>query len=544
MGGWPLHKYFDVLIVLFFVTSIFSFAAFEIGFSKTNQNKITGSFALITGATHINASGACGNNEIEEKNKEECDGLDDYPCPRRCTDKCTCLPASKRVLDLSYSANYLYNFYFPNASNHSSSSFTFDKPQFAFNGMEFGVVSEQRGFSFLVNVNVTKQGSLNAIPYQYFEVTLRNITETNITTTNVTFKVPKSWVSEKGIDPKTIVLKRLMDKASWTPESWQDKTTIRTADEALYYKFKAVNVGLNAVFVVAGLPEINCGDGVCGLAENKYNCCTDCGCSVGNTCVENTCRESKCGNQIVDAGENSETCCMDAGCPSGQSCRFGSCQIISSCSNSVCEKDEGLLSCPQDCIKPLFFKPGFYALIFIVIIALAAPHYLLRPRKAAKLSKLIPMPKIVSLETEIRQEIIKNIFMPRNELKKHLTDKGYSPELAEKILTEFKPAIPPIAKKKFDLRKHAEALLETKPIEEVKSELELNGWPAEQVRQVLKSILLEKLALAHEMHIGPRSREKFQRFRRACGTLYSRKEIIDLLEQYGWDRKTLEGEFS
>ncbi len=541
MEEWPLRKYFDILIVLFLVTAIVSFAAFEIGFSE-KTDKITGGFAFFTGAAVANASGTCGNDSIEAEFGEECDGFDDWPCPRRCTSRCTCLPASKRVLDQSYSANYLYNFYFPNASNHTSSSFTFDKPQFAFAGMEFGVVSEQRGFSFLVNANVTKKGSLDAIPYQYFEITLRNITEINITTANITFKVPKVWINEKGIDPKTIVLKRLMDKASWTADSWQDKKTIRTADEELYYKFKAVNVGLNAVFVAAGLPEINCGDGVCGLSENKDNCCTDCSCPAGDTCVENSCRESKCGNSVADAGENSETCCIDAGCPSGQGCMFGSCQIISACGNSVCEKDENLLACPQDCITPIFFKPGFYALVLIILIALAAPHYLLRQRKAGKQGITIPLPKIVSLENEIRQEIIKNISMPRHELKRHLEDKGYSPDLAEKVLTELKLAIPPLAGKKFDLKKHAEALLETKQIEDVKSELELSGWPAEQVRHALKSILLEKLAFAHDMHVGPRSREKFRRFLKACGALYSRKEILDLLEMYGWDRNMLENE--
>ncbi len=117
-----------------------------------------------------------------------------------------------------------------------------------------------------------------------------------------------------------------------------------------------------------------CGDGTCGVGENKVNCAKDCYCGNGvceageteitcqaDCCGAATCGDCKCdaacgetlgncpkdchscGDGIVSPGEIDCGCTLDAcRCPTGGSgCGDGCCM------GSICKEDPA--SCPQDC---------------------------------------------------------------------------------------------------------------------------------------------------------------------------------------------------
>jgi hypothetical protein len=93
-----------------------------------------------------------------------------------------------------------------------------------------------------------------------------------------------------------------------------------------------------------------CGNGYCGSGENQNNCCKDCGCPSGQSCVNNFCEQKTCGNTFCDSGETQSNCCMDCGCPSGQSCVNNACQVIETCGgNTFCDSGETRYNCCKDC---------------------------------------------------------------------------------------------------------------------------------------------------------------------------------------------------
>jgi len=76
-----------------------------------------------------------------------------------------------------------------------------------------------------------------------------------------------------------------------------------------------------------------------GGNETQLNCCTDCGCPVGQQCTNNSCQSitnCSCGDGVCDGscGETQATCPQD-------------CHSI--CGNGVCELGETSENCPQDC---------------------------------------------------------------------------------------------------------------------------------------------------------------------------------------------------
>ena len=77
----------------------------------------------------------------------------------------------------------------------------------------------------------------------------------------------------------------------------------------------------------------DCGDGVCGLAEN-YSVCTQ-------DCIIN------CGNGIIlpDDGKNWKNCRQD---------------LLSKCGNGVCNEWEAYRYCPQDCTECIVDDLGKY----------------------------------------------------------------------------------------------------------------------------------------------------------------------------------------
>ncbi|MBR58928.1 MAG: hypothetical protein CMH54_13030, partial [Myxococcales bacterium] len=90
-------------------------------------------------------------------------------------------------------------------------------------------------------------------------------------------------------------------------------------------------------------PVESCGDQICGPDESSTNCCTDCGCAEGFSCIDNQCSiaTEECGNGICegDLDENCTTCPLDCGCGEGQEClEDGSC-CEPDCNGQVCGED-------------------------------------------------------------------------------------------------------------------------------------------------------------------------------------------------------------
>jgi putative hemolysin len=90
--------------------------------------------------------------------------------------------------------------------------------------------------------------------------------------------------------------------------------------------------------------ETVCGDKICGIPENYFNCPQDCpsgsydgicdGVKDGKCdpdCIDLEIPEKDpdckfCGNKICEIGENQENCCIDCGCPFGYFCKENRCE--------------------------------------------------------------------------------------------------------------------------------------------------------------------------------------------------------------------------
>lgn len=108
-----------------------------------------------------------------------------------------------------------------------------------------------------------------------------------------------------------------------------------------------------------------CGNKQCESNETYYNCCVDCGCLEGLSCVNNKCitqkQESKCGDGICDLSENYNICSTDChGLADGYcdkvadnicdpDCIMENDADCISCGNGICNENENYLKCATDC---------------------------------------------------------------------------------------------------------------------------------------------------------------------------------------------------
>jgi len=89
----------------------------------------------------------------------------------------------------------------------------------------------------------------------------------------------------------------------------------------------ACNLGKNGTDI-KGCYVIGCGDGSCDPPETNITCCTDCGCGLGYTCVNNLC-QTQCGDTYCVGDETQISCCTDCGCATGYSCQNNACILES-----------------------------------------------------------------------------------------------------------------------------------------------------------------------------------------------------------------------
>jgi hypothetical protein len=60
-----------------------------------------------------------------------------------------------------------------------------------------------------------------------------------------------------------------------------------------------------------------CGNRICEIGENCFNCAPDCKCNEGEYCSQEkqACVKPICGNNVCEIFESYENCCIDCGCP-------------------------------------------------------------------------------------------------------------------------------------------------------------------------------------------------------------------------------------
>jgi len=98
-----------------------------------------------------------------------------------------------------------------------------------------------------------------------------------------------------------------------------------------------------------------CGNGDCEIDESFSNCCKDCGCPTGQTCVDNICTTTQltgpyCGNNACDGNETYGNCCIDCLCPADKACKNNVCTPLSeTCGDTICQFGETVENCPLDC---------------------------------------------------------------------------------------------------------------------------------------------------------------------------------------------------
>ncbi len=534
----PLKKYpvphAGLVIALMFVIVVLGYLAVKIP-SPDGWSPITG-FAI------INASGNCGNNTVESWANEQCDGGDDLNCPGRCKSDCTCRGEERRTTDLLSRQT----FYFVKVDANHTEKFSFERKNISFAGGEFFVPLKQESFRIIVDVNITPRfPQPDGINYQFFEIQLQNISDRNITQTNITFHAFKKWIAEANINTNTITLMRLPDQKSSRNE-WLSLKTVKIEERTDDILFYADGGGLlQGVYGVNAYRNPNCGDNFCDSGESNVNCCTDCSCYAGASCTDNTCISVECGNNIINEGETSATCCLDVSCPSGYTCQHNECQLVAGCGDNQCSSEETVTNCPQDCTKPTLLNPMF---IFIIIglasvgVVIAAVVFGVKftfsaQKKLKKHHQLLLA--MVSNEGQLREFIKQSLATtPLPELRKKLIASGWERTLIDSIFEDMRPAISEILPHGMTLEKYVRKLLAHKSIDEVKTELQLKGWPMHRIDSVIKTVALEKLAERFLMNKTPYSPEKFHRFVKATKLLgYSYDAIKKALLDNGWDEK-------
>ena len=91
-------------------------------------------------------------------------------------------------------------------------------------------------------------------------------------------------------------------------------------------------------------------------SESWVNCCTDCGCLTGYSCLNSSCKRlASCGDGNCTSGETQANCCTDCGCPTNYTCTSMGClsnQRPASCGDGFCDiTKEDIINCPKDCIN-------------------------------------------------------------------------------------------------------------------------------------------------------------------------------------------------
>ena len=205
-----------------------------------------------------------------------------------------------------------------------------------------------------VTVNVT--GTV----YQYVDITTQNIADADIDSAKIRFNITQSWVDDNNLSADTVALNRYRN------DTWQELTTTRIGDNGTYIEYEAETPGFSvfAITAATALEEAVCGN---GIREGTEQCDgTD---LAGETCIS------------LDYASGNLSC--------NDNCTFNTSLCVSAigsvCGNAVCETDENITTCPEDC--PSQTIPSEYwtyiAGIIIIIIIIIGGYWLFVSKKAS-----------------------------------------------------------------------------------------------------------------------------------------------------------------
>ena len=148
---------------------------------------------------------------------------------------------------------------------------------------------------------------------------------------------------------------------------------------------------------------------------------------------------------------------------------------------------------------------------------------------------------MVENEEQLRGFIKENLkTTPLPALRKKLVEAGWERTQVDKLVGELQPSISEILPQHMTFEKYVRRLLGQKPIDEVRAELQLKGWPLDKIDATIKIVALEKLVERFEMNKSPFNPEKFHRFVKATKLLgYSYDAIKKALLDSGWVKKII-----
>ncbi|MCD6478021.1 MAG: PGF-pre-PGF domain-containing protein, partial [Candidatus Aenigmarchaeota archaeon] len=84
--------------------------------------------------------------------------------------------------------------------------------------------------------------------YRYIEVTKQNLKDENIESAKIKFEVSKSWLSENGYDPDSVILER------YTENGWMKLNTLRVGETIDSYIYEAETPGFSVFAIAATTP--------------------------------------------------------------------------------------------------------------------------------------------------------------------------------------------------------------------------------------------------------------------------------------------------
>lgn len=153
------------------------------------------------------------------------------------------------------------------------------------------VGSTASNVSVTVDVKAGKPSSVPAAPaagvvLNYLEFKAENLDQSNVKEARIKFKVSKADISSKNLNKATIALNRYASNA------WSKLATTLAGEDSSSVFYEAVTPGFS-VFAITGEEEEKkaaaCGNSLCESSEGSANCCKDCGCPSGQSCISNSC---------------------------------------------------------------------------------------------------------------------------------------------------------------------------------------------------------------------------------------------------------------
>ena len=303
--------------------------------------------------------------------------------------------------------------------------------------VQAGVFSDTIGTKLPASINETPPGKI----FKYIDVSVFPAdARDKIDEATIKFKVEKSWFASKDCNSSSVTLFRYVGEE----KEWIPLTTKKTNETSNAFFYEAKSSGFSTFAITAERNGVSsgCGDGSCSGGESQLTCCTDCGCSVGQSCSGNVC---------ISAGQSAATC--DDGIKNqgetGVDCGGPCAACAPECGNGIAEEGENCFNCALDvrcsegevCKYKQCVKPSGSILPYIIIIVLIIAGAIVIPKQLKKAKK-----KNEELETKTRSMIVYMLDalktgVQESELKERMFKAGWKNSEIEFALKKAKQKI-------------------------------------------------------------------------------------------------------